>query len=93
MDDLIFWIQQHRAVTLLSMAGISLGAACLTGHWARQGLRNGVTRFGGNLIWLEPTRSEMPVLYWLSITAQISLSGAFGLFGIAMLVWCLSLIL
>jgi len=87
MDQVLLFIEQNRAFTLVMMSAVSLCAAAVMSIWLKQGLREGKTWMVGGGPWLMPSRHQRPILFWTSMSLQLVLIGSFVLFGIAMLAW------
>jgi hypothetical protein len=87
MDQMLLFIGQNRAFTLMLMSAVSLCTAAVMSKWLRQGLRERKTWMVGGGFWLQPSRDQRPILFWTSISSQVVLIGSFVVFGIAMLVW------
>jgi hypothetical protein len=86
MSDLASLMQSHRAATLGLFGTLLLITAAFSGSWLRQDLRDGVTWMGGHLS-LNPSRADMPELYWFAIICHIGMTALLALSGIALLVW------
>ena len=88
MSNLASLIQQHRAITLELLGVLVLITAAFSGLWLRQSLRDGVTWMGGSLGgWINPSRTEMPALYWLATGGHMVMTAFLALSGVALIAW------